>query len=410
MRRQWLSVSLFLLAIAGLLGGLAWLIHLRFESGRAYAQRSSLRSDPLGSKALHDAYAELPNLRVSRNFVPLVQLPELPPGATLLLLNTGGGQLHPLADAGVVVDFVEKGGRLVVALDPGRIAYEHLEDEQADEHGEEADTDTGTGGEHRSFTRRGHAETDFFWKDLALRHGKHTGGEAERTASADALLPESLSWREGGVLVEFDADAWSPLYQIDDEVVAARRSYGAGEIVVLTDDYLFSNEALLKHRFPRLFAWVLRGKSELIFEETHLGVSERAGIATLVRRYRLDGFAIAFTCLMGLIVWRGAMPLLPPFGGRAEDRIVRPEHSIEAGLGDLLHRSLPPSALPKAAFEAWKRTFIRNEADRRHYAAELDEAETLLQAQESLPPRRRKPVETHLTIKSIINRKKRRRQ
>lgn len=414
MRRQWLSVSIFLLAVAGLLGGLFWLIHLRFESGRAYAQRSSLRSDPLGSKALHDAYAELPNLRVSRNFVPLVQLLELPPGATLLLLNTGGGQLHPVADIDVVVDFVEKGGRLVVALDPARIAYEHLEDERVDEPGEEADAeadgDGENGREHRSFTRRGRAETDFFWKDLALQHGKHTGGEAARTAAAGALLPESLPWREGGVLVEFDAEAWSPVYEIDDEVVAARRSFGEGEIVVLTDDYLFSNEALLKHRFPGLFAWVLRGQSELIFEETHLGVSERAGIATLVRRYRLDGFAIALTCLMGLIVWRGAAPLLPAFGGRARDQIIRSEHSIEAGLGDLLHRSLPLSAMPKQAFEAWKRTFIRNEADRRHYAAELEEAETLLQAQDSLPPRRRNPTETHLTIKSIINRKKRRRQ
>lgn len=412
MRRRWLSVSVFILACAGLLGGLAWLIHLRFESGRAYAPRSSLRSDPLGSKALHDAFAELPHLRVSRNFLPLVQLPELSPEATLLLLHTAGGQLHSLADVDAVVDFVAGGGRLVVALDPKRIAYEHLDDEAADAADEGVDTPAETAGDEaqRSFTRRSRGETDFFWKDLALQHGQHSGGEATRTASAPTKPPESLPWREGGVLVDFDADVWSPLYQIEDEVVAAVRSYGQGEILVLTDDYLFSNEALLKHRFPRLFAWIVQGKSELIFEETHLGVSESVGIARLIWRYRLDGFVIAFFSLMGLIVWRGAVPLLPAFAGRAHGPVIQSEHSTEAGLGDLLHRSLPGSDMPRLAFEAWQRSFIRSDAERRHDAAELEEAEKLLQAQDSLPLRKRQPVETHLKIKSIINRKKRRRQ
>ena len=421
MRGHTFSMVIFLLALAGLIGGLAWLIHLRFESGNAYALRSSLRSDPLGSKALHDAYAELSGLQVSRNFIPLVQLRALPTDATLLLLNTGGRQLHQLADFASVPDFVENGGRLVIALNPEQVAYQHLEDDrEEDAREEDARTnkkdDAATGGESdpaaekkdTRFTRRSSEENESFWGGLALRHGAHAGGEASRAAAA--ARPAPTPGRGGGVLVEFDAELWSPVYQIEDEVVAAQRQLGAGRIVVLTDDYLFSNEALLKHRFTPLLTWVLGGRSQLIFEETHLGVAERAGVATLMRRYGLEGFALAFAGLMALVVWRGASPMLPPFGGRARDQVIRSEHSIEAGLGDLIQRSLPTGDLPRQAFESWQQSFIRTSGDRRFYAAELDEIEALLQAQEHLPARQRQPHATHLKIKSIINRKKRRRQ
>jgi len=419
MSRHRFSILIFLLALGGLIGGLAWLIHLRFESGHAYALRSSLRSDPLGSKALHDAYAELPVLQVSRNFVPLVQLQALSPAATLLLLNTGGRQMHQLADFDRVVDFVERGGRLVIAMNPERVAYQHLGDErdekndsEADAQGDEATSEAADDDAEKSsgYTRRSAQENELFWAGLALRHGAHEGGEALRAAAAAANLPQRIPWREGGVLVEFDEEVWSPVYQIDAEIVAAQRRFGAGSIVVLTDDYLFSNEALLKHRYAQLLAWVLEAQSALIFEETHLGVSERSGVATLMRRYGLEGFALACAGLMALIVWRGASPMLPPFTGRARDQVIRSEHSIEAGLGDLIQRSLPASAMPQLAFTAWQQSFIRTQADQRFYAAELDEIEALLRAQDSLPARQRQPLVTHLKIKSIINRKKRRRQ
>jgi len=411
------SIIIFLLLMAGLIGGLAWLIQLRFESGNAYALRSSLRSDPLGAKALHDALAELPGLQVSRNFVPLVQLPSLPPEATLLLLNTGGGQLHPLAQYAQVVDFVERGGRLVIAMNPRRVAYQHLEDEEEQDVEADAPPDQATGEADDSeaqkgtrFTRRSSGEDAQFWAGLALRYGEHRGGEARRTPLAAADLPGRIPWREGGVLVEFDAEVWSPVYQIEDEVVAAQRTLGAGSIVVLTDDYLFSNEALLKHRMTHWLAWVLGDCEQLIFEETHLGVAEPAGVATLMRRYGLEGFAFAFAGLMALVVWRGASPLLPPFPGRTPAQVIRSGHSVEAGLGDLIQRSLPPDELPQLAFQAWQKSFIRTRADRCFYAAEIGEIETLLQEQASLPARQRQPQATHLKIKSIINRKKRRRQ
>lgn len=408
--RQRLSLTIFLLALAGLLGGLAWLVNLRFESGHAYALRSSLRSDPLGSKALHDAYTELPAFAVKRNFTPLVQLHPLSPDAALVFLNTDGRSMHRLANFDRIVDFVEGGGRLFIALNPNQVAYAHLDDEDPPADDADGETDLDEGSEKSkpsSYVRRAGSENDFFWGELALRRGDHEGGEARRATEAPPELPERIPWRGDGALVEFDAAIWTPVYMVEEAVVAAQRAFGAGRIIVMTDDYLFSNEALLKHRYPELLAWVPGGQSELIFEETHLGVAEPAGVATLIRRYGLEGFALAFAGLMALVVWRGASPLLPPFAGRTQDQVVRSEHSLEAGLSDLIRRSVPPKALPRQAFEAWKQSFVRTKADERFYAETLSAVEALLQTQEALPTRQRKPGETHLKIKSIINRKKR---
>lgn len=404
------SWFLFVAPLAGLLAGLIWLVHLRFESGQAYPQRSSLRADPLGSKALHDAYAEVPGLDVSRNFVPFVQLRELPSNATLLLLNLQGGAFHELADFEVIVDFVERGGHLVIALNPGAIAYEHLED-QGETGNSETEVEDGLKRVKPGHTRRPRDEQERFWGELSLRHGDHTGGKAVRvTKSGSSVgLPVELPWREGGVLVEWDDELWDPLYQIDDEVVAAERAYGSGRIVVMTDDYLFSNEALLKHRFPVLLSWIVGGQPVLVFEETHLGVVEAAGVATLIRRYRLSGFAVAFVGLMALVVWRGSSPLLPAFDGRGREAIVRSEHSVEAGLSELIQRNVTAAAMPELAFRQWQRAFIRTDAERRKYAGEVEEIESLLRAQAGLPARQRRPQETHLKIKSILNRNQRKR-
>lgn len=405
---------LFVLPLVGLVGGLAWLLHLRFESGQAYPQRSSLRADPLGSKALHDAYAEMPGLEVSRNLVPFVQRQALSPEATLLLLNLHGREMHALADYGWLVDFVEGGGHLVVALNPAQIAYRYVENEPEDsadgsEAGEPAPEEgADTGAPKKGFTRRPQGEeAEAFWAGLSLRVGEHEGGSAVRAEGLEFNLPSDLPWREGGVLVEGDSEVWKSLYQIGDEVVAAERAFGAGRIVVLTDDYLFSNEALLKHRFTNLLSWVLGGQSTLIFEETHLGIAESAGVATLIRRYRLGGFALAFFGVLGLIVWRESRPFLPVFEGRGQDAVIRSEHSVEAGLGELIQRSLDPSDLPERAYREWERTFLRTAVERRKYAAETAEIEALLAAQKHLSPRQRRPWDTHFKIKSIIQRKQR---
>ncbi|MGD2272538.1 MAG: hypothetical protein PVI06_19215, partial [Desulfobacterales bacterium] len=51
--------------------GVVHLFLLRFETGDIYTPYSSLRSDPLGTRALFESLAQLAALSVRRNFRPL---------------------------------------------------------------------------------------------------------------------------------------------------------------------------------------------------------------------------------------------------------------------------------------------------------------------------------------------------
>lgn len=413
MKSRRLSIVVLVLSLAGLVCGLGWWLHLRFSDGEAYAPRSTMRADPVGSKAFYDALVEYRGLRVSRNYTPFVQLQSFSSDATLLMLGADTRRLYNLADFDIVRDFVEAGGRLVIALDPSEVAYEHLEAEMdEDPAGDDEDRRIDSGEEedsrdHRPFVRSFRDE-DGFWADLAMAHGEHEGGRAARSEVADTNLPEEVPWREGGVVAFYDEEIWSPLYQIEEEVVAVVREFGKGSVVLMTDDYLFSNEALLQHRFSSFLVWMLGDQGEVIFEETHLGFSERTGMANLIRRYGLAGFVVAFLLCMLLVIWRGAAPLLPAFTPRSGADRIELEHSSEEGMGDLLRRSLSNAKMPAVAFAEWKKTFARNDSQRAFYAEEIAEAEALLAELKTAPRHKRKPLHTHLEIKNIMNRKKRR--
>ncbi|MGJ8652739.1 MAG: DUF4350 domain-containing protein [Opitutaceae bacterium] len=434
MKRRALSAVALIAILSALLVGMTWLIHLRFESGESYPAGSSMRADPLGAKALYESYASLSGVEAKRNFEPFIQMETMPAEGVLLFLNTRGYGMYSLAHYDVVERFVSGGGDVVVALNPDRVAYQYLDDEgefldkeeesekesspeekdsslvEADEVDDVlVDEDTEEEDEQTAFARRATEKEERFWGEISLIHGEHEGGDAQASEAAKAAgLPAMLPWREGGVLGELGED-WVPLYMIEEEVVMAQRLLKNGRIVVMTDDYLFSNEAMMKHRYPALLAWVLGDQRLAIFDETHLGVAESTGIAILMRRYRLGGFFLGFAVLMALVVWRGMSPLLPAYTGRTKGNVILAEHSVEAGLSDLVSRSVPTRDLPVEAFRQWKLSFLRSDADRAYYKSELSEAEALLSDHAALAPRKRKPAETHSKIQSIINRKKRKR-
>jgi len=424
--RKTFSVIALITVIAAFLASTTWLINLRFESGDSYPVGSSLRADPLGAKALFESYDALSGVHSIRNFEPFGQMKRLPEDGLLVLLNMNAYSMYSISHYEAVEEFVSNGSGVLVALNPSRVGYKYLDDEgefideadkesadgdesvieDPDEDGVFADKDKERSNED-AFTRRATEKEERFWGEISLTHGEHEGGDAQATELAVAAgLPATLPWREGGILTEL-GDHWQPLYQIEDEVVMAQQLSAGGRIVVMTDDYLFSNEALLMHRYSKLLAWVIGDHQFVIFDETHLGVMESTGVAILMRRYRLEGFFLGFAVLMSLIVWRGMSPLLPSRMGRAKTNIILAEHSIEAGLSDLVQRSVPVSELPSEAFRQWKLSFLRNDADRAYYSKEVEEVETILSEYTQLSPRKRKPAETHSKIQSIMNRKKR---
>ncbi len=65
---------LFGVLAAALIYGVVHLFLLRFEVGDVYPPYSTLRADPLGTKAFYAATSELPRFEVRRNYRPIVKL------------------------------------------------------------------------------------------------------------------------------------------------------------------------------------------------------------------------------------------------------------------------------------------------------------------------------------------------
>lgn len=413
MRKRKASFFIVLVSVTVLIAGLVKLVQLRFESGEAYPIRSSMRPDPMGAKVLYESYSSLPNLAVERNFKPFGQMTDLPGDAALLLLNVNGWELYELGGYELVEEFVEEGGRLIIGLTSISNSALFLEDWEFDEEDAEEednapkedepdeDPESEEDAEEEEIED---SESEGILGDLRIVFDGRTELEATLVDTSISSLPTTLPWRRGSQIKDWEEN-WTALYDVEEQVVAVEQTLGKGSIVVFADDYLFSNEGLLKHRHSDLLVWILGGKDKVIFDETHLGVAERTGIATLIRRYQLSGFFVAFFLFMLVVVWRGASPLLPAHERRSRENLILADHSSEAGLADLIRRSLPLSELPAEAYRRWKASFIRSDADRKRYKAELAEVDELMANQDPSDSKKH-PLKTHLAIQSIINRKK----
>jgi hypothetical protein len=124
------------------------------------------------------------------------------------------------------------------------------------------------------------------------------------------MQPEHVSWHSAVVFTNLDS-AWRVIYARDTNAVIIERRIGAGTVVIATDSFFVSNEALRDDREPKLLAWLTGPNREIIFNETHLGVMENPGIAALARKYNLHGAVVALLALAGLFVWKNSVSFVP---------------------------------------------------------------------------------------------------
>jgi hypothetical protein len=184
---------------------------------------------------------------------------------------------------------------------------------------------------------------------------------AERT---DPTLPVEASLRiRTGLYFTTEGSDWQVLYERpggpeDDGPVAVvmTRPVGAGTLVLCSDTYFLSNEALRSDRAPAAIAYLLGDGATVLFSETHLGNGQRDRIMTLVRRYRLHGVLAGFFLLGLLFLWRNATTLLPRRDQTARAE-TESEQSQHRGLEALLTRFVPQSAVLDHCVEAWQGQF-----------------------------------------------------
>lgn len=434
-------LMLLLAFLAIFIYGVGKMFLLRFEGGDVYAVYSSLRADPLGTKAFHDSLRDFHHISVSRNYRSLSKLRDSRE-PTIFYLGVRAWDLAFVHEdfLGAFEALAVAGGRLVISFspigekvsmgrpwkptDPRRGTQEEAEDEAEEDKpkpstGEAEGTkvtqpssqDTQKENERapgRDFGRKCCQFVSLpdrwgvrFGFDERFKGGKH-GERAQRALGAE--LPNSISWHSA---LYFDslAEPWRVIYARGGHAVIIEREFGRGTIVLSADSYFFSNEALRVERYPELLGWLVGSSTDIVFDETHLGIRENPGVAGLARGYRLHGLFFGTVLLVGLFVWKNSFYFIPPRDGHP--LVARNDLTLErdytVGFVSLLRRNISTREILPICFEEWKKTLLPRNRD---LSDKLHTVQKVIYAQSSKSAERRNPVYGYQTIQRILSERK----
>jgi hypothetical protein len=300
----------------GLLALLVWALEqvtiVPLETGEVYPYYSSLRSDPLGSKALYESLAALPELSVDRWYKERAILPK--GEAAVLVLG-----VEPVAWSGIedkTIDEYEAlargGARLVLGFLPIRKPYNTPD--------------------KRPVEAR--------WN---VKFAYRTMDEGDKTARG---IPRDTS-------LHFEPG--SEWQRLDPGATTVERTFGSGSIVLVADSFPLSNEGLLDQRSSEWIARVIGPERKIIFDENHFGVAESGSVTKLMRKYHLEGALGVLGIVTVLFLWRSATSFLPPAPASTRNEAVSGRDAGEA-LVSLLRRGIPEKDLLDACYAEWSRS------------------------------------------------------
>lgn len=408
-------------------GGVFQLFVLRYQAGDLYPPYSSLRTDPLGAKAIYEGLGRLETLSCSRNYQSFTKLAELRE-TTIFYLGVRHAQFEYAADKASVIaaeQILANGGRLVVSFFPVTSnakpwLLEETENEERkeakddDESGEKVESEEKTptpADDKPSEKKKADEKDDAALINLAERWGvkfeiaelpkpaaeKAAAPVFAHRADKDVDLPVKLSWHTGLYFTPTRGD-WRVIYRRGAYPVMIERAYGKGAIVFIADSYLFSNEAMRNERHADLLAWFVGGYPQVMFDETHLGVMESPGVASLIRKYGLSGFFVSLFILALLFVWKNSASFVPPQEERfAEGGALGKD--MMAGFVNLLRSNIAPNDILPACVAEWEKTFAHLQKDDPSLWAQIAAA---IQAEQARPAKERHPVKLYRAISRIL--------
>ncbi len=397
--------------------GIAQLFALRFDTGDVYPEYSSLRADPLGVMAFCESLEKIPGVSVRRDFSVNGRLPETSQTVYLHLAASRYDWRYVDDDLfRELKNFLGRGGRLVIAFYPQTRSFSsHYWDEEektntvkssqvkSDQKNEASEPlpEKPKKKKNKSSRFKSMVNLQSEWgfhesfEELLQDGDRYEPVSVVRKTSAD--LPPALSWHSGMIFTNCVA-AWKVLYARGTNPVVLERSFGKGSVVIASDSYFLSNEAMLKDRQPQLLAWLIGPNTHIVFDEAHLGITERPGIAGLMRQYRLHGLAAGLLILAGLFIWKNSTSLIPPHATEERADFVAGRDAT-SGFVNLLRRSVSPRNLLATCFAEWK----KSAAPTGHYSAErLVRAEAVFQKENSLPAREQNPVAAYQNISETL--------
>ncbi|HEX5398358.1 MAG TPA: DUF4350 domain-containing protein [Verrucomicrobiae bacterium] len=404
--KRYFPIAILLGCAALFAFGVAQLFELRFEAGDVYPPYSSLRADPLGAMAFYESLEKVSGLTVSRDFSASDRLPEKPHTAYLHLAGDRFEWDWLAPDSYKEIQkFLARDGRLVITLFP-QTAPDLFQD-----HDDE--TNSVNSAKEKRMTpsrpaRNKSPDQDEEASSISLEDewGFHTDfKELEQAGDIYApvrvvnksglSLPATLGWHSGIVFTNLDK-SWRVIYARGTNAVVIERKFDHGSVVIATDSYFASNEAMAGDRHVDLLAWLIGPDKNVVFDEAHFGIVETSGVAVLMRKYRLHGLAAGLILLAALFIWKNATSLVPPLTDEKQGNVVAGKDSA-AGFVNLLRRSIARRDVLATCFSEWKKSLAQKGTIP---SARLQQAEAVFTSENS--SKNSNPVETYRKISKIL--------
>lgn len=437
LRKPLLSLLLALFLGGLFFLGLTRLFLLRYEVGDVYPPYSSLRADPLGTKAIAEALDDLPNVEMRRNFK---ELPKMRPSGPVTLVYAGVSEYVYWGEDELLAfdQLIVNGSRAVFTFVPFEDGLAPSDEKSADaeqrtkkkkkveEENPEANkkksddkakaTPAKSEKEKSGDKKTGDKKPDeqvpdpeqnlTAFRDVAKRWGftfaslprdKKAYDRHAALVEPGGKLETDIPWHTALYFKDLKPQ-WKVLYMCGMMPVVIERKYGSGSIILVADSFLVSNEGLRKERHPRLLSRIFGGPPTVIFDEEHNGLREDPGIASLARKYRLHGVVVALVLLALLFVWKNAVRFIPAYEPQfAEGDVVAGKETSE-GFVNLLRRSIRPAEIFDLCVLEWRKAFAQQ-------PRALAKTAELIAGEQSRPPRQRDPVGAYRAISQALNRK-----
>lgn len=365
-RRRGLLIVAMVAVLVVFAVGVVQLIVYRLQTGPSYPKFSSLRADPVGTRALAESLDRVGGLTVSRHYDPLPRDLPAPQRTTLMYLGvdpTARSWEDPNHIRTRLQEFVEGGGRLVVALTWTReqlFATKDGVDAVLVE--EESDSNEVTLGGLLGFLPWLPGDPPVF---TPYRTPYRMGAELTEVGQRRLSAAGPVRMFPGHSVVNEPQDEWEAL-ALDDmsSPVIIRRRLGEGEIIITGGTWWLGNLSLSKHPPSAAIAALVAGRPRVVFDEAHLGIYETPGLARMTWKAGLLPAAGVLAVVALLFVWRNAARLAPARrmprslqGGRVLGK------DTNEGLVNLLQRSVPKDRLLRTCLAEWEKTVPAGRGD-----------------------------------------------
>ena len=345
--------------VTGFVIGVVNLFLLRFKAGDVYPPYSSLRSDPLGTRAIFESLDNLDNISAKRNYRPLSTIKSSQDVTFFYLgakmFDSDSIQKNLLES---FENIARSGGRLVIALFP--TTKSRLKSTNKEEASEDPSKD-----KLKKNKPHDQIKNDQF-VSLVESWGVRIGYyETQEKNTKNAFKAESnIKSLNTPVTLHtvkyFDnlSDHWEVIYTSNGNPVIIERKFGKGAIVLSSDSYFFSNEALHGQRHPELLTYFMGLNSKVIFDETHLGINKSLGVVYFVKKYRFQWFVAGIIFLAVLFVWKNAVSFVPPHSEENEgnEDAFTSDKDYGQGLVSLLRRNIPRDKILRVCVEEWEKS------------------------------------------------------